>query len=438
MELARAIYAYLVFHKVNKEYNNSQCSFLMCLDASFHGLDPYVSKTIFNNLFNVKTGLLVKNDLSVVLTTSKQTLEICSKMLDQNHIPNPPIYKIKNQTLQFHSNLHDFVNNNNVDTEDYMYLSARSSGPYNMSYLSNDMLRLCSSDATTRLGRMEMTRSKYSKSFKSYAKDELAELNDICVYTTPDLDPESMILTHLTVSAHRSEIIGIIGRTGAGKTTLLSVLQNIIENRTGQVMLDGKDLNDIPKVVLRQIIDPRRLFSDADINDALNKCGLLNFVNGLPGGMKLDTVLVQEDVSSIYEQCDNKANEEKINTESNKLGFISDMIISNSQIRTLNLARLVLYKDFYRMIVVDEPPQEDLAEEKRAKSDDQGIEIYNLLRKYFGHCTTFVTAHDVKVLKTCTSVWVIHEGSLVKTCKASDIAANESIASIIEECVKYS
>nr|PVC52406.1 hypothetical protein MACL_00000805 [Theileria orientalis] len=54
VEMARAIYAYLVFHKVNKEYNNSQCSFLMCLDASFHGLDPYVSKTIFNNLFNSK------------------------------------------------------------------------------------------------------------------------------------------------------------------------------------------------------------------------------------------------------------------------------------------------------------------------------------------------------------------------------------------------
>ncbi|BAM39151.1 ABC transporter [Theileria orientalis strain Shintoku] len=864
MELARAIYAYLVFHKVNKEYNNSQCSFLMCLDASFHGLDPYVSKTIFNNLFNVKTGLLVKNDLSVVLTTSKQTLEICSKMLDQNHIPNPPIYKIKNQTLQFHSNLHDFVNNNNVDTEDYMYLSARSSGPYNMSYLSNDMLRLCSSDATTRLGRMEMTRSKYSKSFKSYAKDELAgskynpyfvyikpaiplfvlymiltvvmtimdnvklvlstnlsdyitkninqhkdgqfvdlseiktrsnlsfkitiifvsviivlsifsaiffaltcftssrkiheysinslfknsssvlkikkeinhlmtyfscdivifdssivmflsgflylliqllvnivtllclipismpfvilslalsfkyillkitnssknsqlayfestshlnypcenaisgspiyrsfnkqpelivnftedrdynarckffsrfalvwstltfdwvfslttllilialitldrftkfklkvgyfglalsfsmsiiklysrfsilytslemficsvhrfryfippghklkfdkclniheeyvvnpankdvrepdkkqllrrraiefkadskkffclkrlfyrpkltivdvghyltaehsgvELKDVCVYTTSIHNIEGMILKHVSVSAHKSEIIGMVGRTGAGKTTLLSVLQNISTNRTGQVLLDGKDLNDIPKVVLRQIVgvlpqlpfvfkgwtvrrflDPRKLFTDDDIKYALNQCGLLNFVFELQGGKKLDTVLVQEDVSSCYQQYKNKAYENRKSGKISKTGFETDMLLSNSQLRTLWLARLVLYRHFYRMIVVDEPPEEDLLDENSAK-DDIGVPIYDLLEKYFSHCTTFVTAHDVNTLKSCTSVWIIHDGSLVRTCKTSDIAVNESIASIIEESVKYS
>ncbi|UVC49471.1 hypothetical protein MACK_003307 [Theileria orientalis] len=864
MEMARAIYAYLVFHKVNKEYNNSKCSFLMCLDASFHGLDPYVSKTIFNNLFNLKTGLLVKDDLSIVLTTSKQNLEICSKMSDLTQILNPPIYKIKNQTLQFHSNLHDFVKKNKVVSEDYKYLSASNSGPYHMSYLSHDMLRLCSSDANTRLGRMEATRSKYSKSFKSYARDELAgikfnpylvyikpaipifvlyiiltvvmtimdnvklvlstnlsdyitkninqykdgkfvdlseiktrskisfkitiifvsiiialsflattllsvscitssrkiheysitslfknsssvikikkqvsqiitfvsydiliideilglflclslmyllqtiiiiialfylipisipfvlialvisckcillklinsskngqygyleslvrvnsacengisgsstykhfgknfdlscdfynqfniftrtifmcrtvliwasvvfnwvfsattfvilvipivldrftkyklkvgyfglalslftsvvqlfknfaliysclemvlismhrfryfippdhklkfdkclniheeyvvnptskdvrdpdkkqllrrraiefkadskkfyylkrlfyrpkltiidvgqyltpehsgvELKDVSVYTTSVHKAESMILKYVSVSAHKSEIIGMVGRTGAGKTTLLSVLQNISTNRTGQVLLDGKDLNDIPKVVLRQIVgvlpqlpfvfkgwtvrrflDPRKLFTDDDIKYALNQCGLLNFVFELQGGKKLDTVLVQEDVSSCYQQYKKKANENRKSGKISKTGFETDMLLSNSQLRTLWLARLVLYRHFYRMIVVDEPPEEDLIDESSAK-DDIGVPIYDLLEKYFSHCTTFVTAHDVNTLKKCTSVWIIHDGCLVKTCKASDIAENESIASIIEESVKYS
>ncbi|UVC54760.1 hypothetical protein MACJ_003731 [Theileria orientalis] len=871
MELARAVYAYLVFHKVNKEYNNSQCSFLMCLDASFHGLDPYVSKTIFNNLFNLKTGLLIKNDLAVVLTTSKQILEICSKITDLTQIPNPPIYNINNQTFKFHSNLHDFVKDNKVDNEDYMYLSASISGPYRMNYLTNDMLGLCSSDDTTREGRIEATKSLYSKMFdlkstkqlsdvtlstyfvfmkpalftfmmfiilnivatildnvklvlstnlsdyitknitlykqgdlvnlseiksradlsyqivyilviliivistvsivmfsiscvtssrklheyvvdsifkncssvikvkeqisqiitylscdttmiddgigmflslvlmyliqmlihlvtlvwlipislpaifitlvivhifvlrryvdssrsihlvylesssrinagcenaisgssiyrsfkmeselitkiiehsdyksrtrfmyrsvltwsavsfnwifsvttlliliipifldiftdyemkvgyfglslslcmsitKSYSKfssnysllemfmcsikrfqcfippgDKLrfkkfhntneeyvanpviknlndedktrllkrrsiefkaenrrfyglrrlfyhpriniinvnryltnnhfsVELNDVCVYTTPTHTPESMILKHITVSAHKSEIIGMVGRTGAGKTTLLSVLQNIAENRTGQVLLDGKDMNDIPKDVLRQIIgvlpqlpfvfkgwtirrflDPRKLFSDADINDALDKCGLLKFVNELPGSKKLDSILLQDDVASNNSK-QNLSNvqeingyEKRMNTESNKPGFVSDMLLSNTQLRTLSLARLVLYRDFYRIIVVDEPPEEDLVEETCARNEDVGVQIYEFLHKYFDRCTTFVTAHDVNVLKSCTSVWVIHEGSLVRTCKTNDIAANESIADIIEESVKYS
>ncbi|BAM38539.1 ABC transporter [Theileria orientalis strain Shintoku] len=868
MELARAVYAYLVFHQVNTEYNNSQCSFLMCLDASFHGLDPYVSKTIFNNLFNLKTGLLVKNDLSVVLTTSKQTLDICSKTSDINQVPNPPVYNINNQMLNFYSNLHDFIKNNRISNVDYNFIS-NNIGGFNIHFLSNDMLSMCSYGVKNKKVRMEITKEKYDESYKSYTKDEFpgvkfnsymiylapclgffviylliniivsvmdnikyvlstrlsdyiskhirdfkngqyfdlaeikahssfwlrimtlfvsviivltilstilfsilsnitcrkiheyvvdsifknsssvikvkkkanqvmtylscdttmtdddvgyilllflscsiqaitsivtlfylipisipffivtltilykfillnlinsaknkqvamlesmsqvnsvcenaisgssiyrsyknelalvidlientdyyirsrllyrliltwctlifkyifscatffvfilpimldkftkyklkvgyfglalslcmnlaeafgkfsktyakieiytcslkrfthfippgqklkfgkfvnsheeyiikpanngvnrvnklqllrrraiefkaentkfyglkrifyhpkihimdvenyitpdhtgVELKNACVYTRPDFDPESMILKHLTVAATKSEIIGIVGRTGAGKTTLLSVLQNLSTNRTGQVLLDGKDLNDIPKVVLRQIIgvlpqlpfvfkgwtirrflDPRRLFTDDEINQALNKCALLNFVNELPGGLKLDTLIVPDDLWINPNKPKNsnvniKELEKKCSTSTDliKASFETDMIISNSQLRTLTLARLVLYKDFYRVIIVDEPPEEDLFDAS-IREDDLGVPIYDLLQKHFSHCTTFVTAHDVNVLKTCTSVWVIHEGCLVRTCKTSDIAANESIASIIEENVK--
>ncbi|UKJ89330.1 hypothetical protein MACJ_002578 [Theileria orientalis] len=648
MELARAVYAYLVFHKVNKDYNNSKCSFLMCLDASFHGLDPFVSKTIFNNLFNLKTGLLAKDDLSVVLTTSKQCLDLCSKTSDVGQFPDCPIYNLKDESLKFYSGLHNFIKNNRLDNIDYNYLSPNI-GFCNIYLLSNDMFNLCSG-LTSKPVRMELTRKKYNESFKSHSDDDFSvvtfansaknkqmamlesmsqinslcenaisgssvyrsyknehsllidlfemlvipivldkytkykmkvgyfalalslcmnlaesfakfstifakikiytcslkrfthfippgqklkfgkfvnaheeyivsptsngmnrvnknqllrrraiefknenkkfyalrrlfyhpkisivdvvnyvyaehtgvELKDVCVYTTPVHNPESMILKHLTVSAHKSEIIGMVGRTGAGKSTLLSVLHNIAENRTGQVLLDGKDLKDIPKVVLRQVIgvlpqlpfvfkgwtvrrflDPRRLFTDDEINQALNKCALLNFVNELPGGRKLDTPIVPDNLwltsnkSKNVNFRSNKIEKERsMSIDSNKTSFETDMIISNSQLRTLTLARLVLYRDFYRVIIVDEPPEEDLSEEVGKKSGDLGVQIYDILQKQFSNCTTFLTAHNTSVLKKCTSVWVMHEGSIVKTCKTSDIAANESIASIIEQNVK--
>ncbi|UVC54701.1 hypothetical protein MACJ_003671 [Theileria orientalis] len=839
MEMARALYAYLIFHQVNSDYNNNKCSFLMCLDSPFQGLDPYVSKSIFNNLFNLKTGLLLNDDLSVVLTSSKQILDVCSRMSDLNHIPNPPIFNVKNQTLMFYSNLHHFIKNK-VNSEDYTYSSFTNDDAYQMNYLTNDMLSLCSSGSTKRLGRREATRSKYSKSRESFVSDELSEvklnpyhvymkpalvtfvlyillsvllnimdsakyilstdlsdyitkninkfkdgesvdlikiksranlsmkvttmfvslitvlslvstilytvgyiitsrkiheyvvnsifansssaikikkeisqiityfscdikiidedvgyflslvfiyliqtlvnvislfylipisipfvlvtlvilykcilvqltssskniqfgyieatthinsvcenaitgsvtcrsfkkesqlvtsiieetdykmrckyllyslmswtsilsnwvfslsfllvlvipiildrigdytlkmgylglslsmcmnvlksfdkfsslyfksmmticsvirfryfippghklkfdkclnthqeylvnptnkgatkfdrnqllsrradefkadnkqfyklkrlfyrpkitilnvdnyltpehtgveLKDVCVSPGSHHSADTMILKHFNVSAQRSEIIGIVGRTGAGKTTLLSVLQNIVEHRTGLVLLDGMDLNRISKDVLRQVIgvlpqlpfvfkgwtirrflDPRKLFSDDDINDALDKCGLLNLVNELHGGMKLD--------SEYYQEC--------------------DMLLSSSQLRTLSLARLVLYRNLFRVILVDEPPENsDDYEygEHGFELKDSGVPIYELLKTHFQHCTTFVTAHDVNVLKCCTSVWVIHDGCLVRTCKTSDITANESIANIIEESLKCS
>ncbi|UVC54709.1 hypothetical protein MACJ_003679 [Theileria orientalis] len=731
MELARAVYAYLVFHKVNNDYNNSKCSFLMCLDASFHGLDPYVSKTIFNNLFNLKTGLLANDDLSVVLTSSKESLNTCTRSSDQLQFPNSHIYNVKNKELAFSSMLHDFIKNNKHEADEFKCLTSGITGPYTMNILTNDMVGLCLS-ANSKSVRAEVNKAMYRESFKTYVRDHLAgirfnpyfvfmkpalftfsmyiiltvalnaldyikfilstnlsdyiteninqykdgsistlnfgfleslahlnsviersisgsqiyrsfnknsdlirdfleqrdynartkflfaavvswstvlftwmfsittfiimvvpiildkytkykmtvgyfglalslctnviksysnfafvyacahmlmgsierfqyfippglklkfdpspntheeyvvnpsdkdgnfldkkqllkrrafefkaenkkfygvrrvfyhpkltimnvssflnpehtgvELRDVCVYTTPNHEQESMILKHFSSSANRSEIIGMIGKTGAGKTTLLSVLQNIAENRTGQVLLDGKDLNDIPKVVLRQVIgvlpqlpfvfkgwtvrrflDPRRLFSDDEINQALNNCGLLKFVNELPGGMKLDTVILPEE--PVLYHLKGKGGKSRprsfekegyTSTGYAQPGSETDMLLSNTQIRTLMFARLVLYRHFYRIILIDEPPEEDPLY-KESNTHDLEVTIYDL-QKHFSHCTSFVAVHDVNVLRRCSYVWALHQGCLMRTCRPSDMRENESIAKIIEECVNH-
>nr|PVC50795.1 hypothetical protein MACL_00002020 [Theileria orientalis] len=283
-----------------------------------------------------------------------------------------------------------------------------------------------------------------------------AESMILCVYTTPEHTPESMILKNITVTAHKAEIIGIVGRTGAGKTTLLSVLQNIIENRTGQVLLDGKDLNDIPKVVLRQIIgvlpqlpfvfkgwtirrflDPRKLFSDDEINQALSKCGLLNFVNELPGSKKLDSVIIPDNLS-LY--MPTKKNLMKLNAENLKDYYEEcDMLLSYTQLRTLSFARLVLYRNLFRIILVDEPPEnlyEDEFEENDAEIKEGNVPIYQLLKMYFPHCTTFVTAHNSNSLRMCNSVWILHQGMFMGKCGIDEILKENSIANIIQKFVK--
>ncbi|UVC50206.1 hypothetical protein MACK_004081 [Theileria orientalis] len=282
------------------------------------------------------------------------------------------------------------------------------------------------------------------------------ELKDVCVYTTPKHTPESMILKHVSVCAHKSEIIGMVGRTGAGKTTLLSVLQNIVENRTGQVLLDGKDLNDIPKVVLRQIIgvlpqlpfvfkgwtirrflDPRKLFSDEEINDALKQCGLLEFVNDIPGGKKLDSVIIQDNLN-LY--MPTKKNITQLNTENLEEYYEEcDMLLSNTQLRTVSLARLVLYRKLYRVILVDEPPENTEENENSGFDADRkviGVPIYELLKTHFQHCTTFVTAHDSNALRMCNSVWILHHGSFMGKCGTEEILKDNSIANIVQKFVK--
>ncbi|EAN32674.1 ABC transporter family protein [Theileria parva strain Muguga] len=277
------------------------------------------------------------------------------------------------------------------------------------------------------------------------------------------------ILKDINASASASDIIGIIGRTGSGKTTLLSVIQNTVGNRTGQVLLDGKDLNDIPRHILGQIIgvlpqlpfvfkgwtirrflDPRKLFTDDEINQALDSCGLLEFVNRLPGNLKLDTVIIKESFTITKRTVINKEPEvakkrasayrRSLTVHDLKNYYAdSDMILSSSQLRTLSFARLVLYKKFYRIILVDEPPSENCSDsdgQEQSLDKEIGIPIYELLKDHFCHCTTFVTAHDANALVLCTSVWVMHNGYLIRICDREDISLNESISNIIEESVR--
>ncbi|XP_954730.1 ABC protein, putative [Theileria annulata] len=287
-------------------------------------------------------------------------------------------------------------------------------------------------------------------------------LKDLCVYTTSQMNKEGLILNNINASTSRSDIIGIIGRTGAGKTTLLSVLQNTARHRSGQVLLDGRDLQDIPKSAIRHIIgvlpqlpfvfkgwtirrflDPRRLFSDDEINDALHKCDLLEFVNNLHGGRELDTVIAPKPLklkTNHQGESSNNAKEPLSEESTMTLDDLSSVgtMLSVTQLRTLWFAKLVLCRHLYRMLIIDEPPSDNCSEDG-SEVQDIGIPIYELLDKYFKHCTCFVTAHYANVLKSCTSVWVMHNGKLIKTCKASEVSKNESISNIIEEIVnKYS
>ncbi|AFZ81381.1 ABC transporter, ATP-binding protein family member protein [Theileria equi strain WA] len=105
-------------------------------------------------------------------------------------------------------------------------------------------------------------------------------------------------------------------------------------------------------------------------------------------------------------------------------------VLSNSQLRTLSVARLVLYREFFKVLLVDEPPEEESGASKTAD-----VPIYDLIKTHFQHCTTFIAAHDVDVLRLCTSVWVFHSGFLIRTCKTEDIVDSSSLSKIVEDCV---
>ena len=120
-------------------------------------------------------------------------------------------------------------------------------------------------------------------------KELLMEINNI---TYKD------ILTNITTTIYKGDVIGLIGKNGVGKTTLLRLLSNIIKPDKGKVV--GKVIpflvmQDMDYQFFTESVESEMKFGDADIdlekiNSLLIKLGLTEYKDKIPfelsGGQK--------------------------------------------------------------------------------------------------------------------------------------------------------
>ena len=67
-------------------------------------------------------------------------------------------------------------------------------------------------------------------------------------------------LSDISFSVERGQTVGIIGGTGAGKTTLVNMIPHFYDANSGEVLIDGKNVNTYDDVELRDMcgIVPQR------------------------------------------------------------------------------------------------------------------------------------------------------------------------------------
>ncbi|KAH8740138.1 hypothetical protein FG386_001799 [Cryptosporidium ryanae] len=224
----------------------------------------------------------------------------------------------------------------------------------------------------------------------------------------------SPTLRNINKFAAPNDHIGIIGRTGSGKSTFIMALFGFVPTTNGKVLLDGVPINQLPnstrrKVVgvlpqvplilkgwtVRDFLDPEHKHSSEDLWEALRICCLSNTITSLPGGKMLDTVLVPDieirsfnNKSSFGFQLSNMLcfrfnhsrnnyyynlinnhkggkftdNDKKSTQNEKSIDNLVARYLSDSQLRYLSLARLIVNARDYRLILVDEPPPDNFDE----------------------------------------------------------------------------
>lgn len=120
-------------------------------------------------------------------------------------------------------------------------------------------------------------------------------------------DTEVLNCVNLTLEKGKKYLV--IGPSGGGKSTLLKLLRKYYVPNNGHIMIDGKDLKDVTKDsyfhhisnveqqvflfedTVRNNICLYKDYTDEEINTAIEKAGLKDFIAGLPEGLGLDSII---------------------------------------------------------------------------------------------------------------------------------------------------
>ncbi|MDC0720259.1 ABC transporter ATP-binding protein [Nannocystis bainbridge] len=119
-------------------------------------------------------------------------------------------------------------------------------------------------------------------------------------------DQDGFALRNIDLSIGPGETVALVGPNGAGKSTFIKLLAGLYEPTEGRILLDGRDLRDIPRPELRRRLavvfqdynqyqlsarenvgfgDPAHVGDDARITAALAAGGAADVVAALPVGL---------------------------------------------------------------------------------------------------------------------------------------------------------
>jgi branched-chain amino acid transport system ATP-binding protein len=90
---------------------------------------------------------------------------------------------------------------------------------------------------------------------------------------------DSHILFDVDLRVEQSEVVALLGRNGAGKSTTLKSLMGIVAPRSGEVILDGRNLagqpaHRIARAGMQLVPEDRRIFGSLNVEENIILAGL--------------------------------------------------------------------------------------------------------------------------------------------------------------------
>lgn len=225
----------------------------------------------------------------------------------------------------------------------------------------------------------------------SHAANEVPQPGVVAAHGLTVVRGKATVLHSMAVTAHRPQLVALVGRSGAGKSTLLEALSGIVTPEAGQVWITGEDVHsqgpqrraELVSVLWQDIhftrasiADNLRLFAPDAPDEALRRAaveaGIADRVAELPGGY--DAIIGE------------------------------GLNLSGGERQRLALARAFVGES--PVLLLDEPTSACDPERER--------HIVETLRRYGNTRAVFVTDHRLNIAAVADRVIVLDEGRIVE------------------------
>ncbi|OCX51230.1 antibiotic ABC transporter ATP-binding protein [Mucilaginibacter sp. PPCGB 2223] len=216
---------------------------------------------------------------------------------------------------------------------------------------------------------------------------------------------EKNVLNNINLTIPKGKAVALVGPSGGGKSTLMDLIPRFIEPKTGKVLIDGKNINDLTAESVRSLMgfvnQESILFNDTIFN---------NIAFGKPDAT-LEEVEAAAKIANAHEFI--------LTTENGYQTNIGDRgsKLSGGQKQRICIARAVL----------NNPPIMLLDEATSALDTESEKLVQDALNNLMKNRTSLIIAHRLSTIQSADIIVVLENGEIVEQGSHTQLMSNNGL-----------
>lgn len=208
------------------------------------------------------------------------------------------------------------------------------------------------------------------------------------------------ILSNISLTIERGQIVALVGGTGSGKTTIANLLARLFDPTSGQILIDGVDLREFRIHDLRQamgIVTQQTILFDDTV------------ARNIDYGFEADELSAEELDARIRDAARDANADEFILALDGGLGYetrigVAGSRLSGGQAQRIAIARALLRK-----------PQIMIFDEATSSLDSVNqAQVQEAINRVLADRTALIISHRLSTVRKADKICVLDEGRIVE------------------------